>query len=206
MAANEQLCQPIDVLSAWPGFANLPAYEQASLLNVASQRILDWTHRRFASTLLTELYDGHNTATLWLRTTPVITVVSVTIFFNNFDPTQGYQIDNSTGEGWTLYPNTGKLVRGPALGTERFNIWWPKGTQNIQIAYWAGLAAVPDPVIRATVFMVRYLHEQIKVSGIYAGESIGDYSYSLAAASARLGLPDHVVDLLQGYCHEDAIA
>ena len=205
MAAEELLCQPIDVQSAWPAFANLPAYEQASLLNVASQRILNWTRRRFLSALLTELYDGNNTAAIWLKTTPVISVASVLINYNPTDPTQGYSVDNSTGDGWTLYPTSGKLVRGPALGTERFNIWWPRGTQNIQIAYWAGFEAVPDPIIRATVFLVKYLHEQSKVTGIYAGESIGDYSYTLAAASARLGLPDHVVDLCQDYCQNDAL-
>ena len=50
----------------------------------------------------------------------------------------------------------------------RFAPWFPSGSGNVVVQYWAGYASIPDPIIRATSWTVKWLHEQGKVTGIYS--------------------------------------
>jgi hypothetical protein len=197
MSASELLCQPQDVLDAWPAFGNLSATRQTSLINTASQKILNFCRHGFAQTMHDEFHDGRNTSNIWVNARPIIQVAAIIV--------NGNPLDNSdpTSPAWTIYPGEGKIVRGPSVGVARFNWWFPMGTRNIEVIYYAGFASVPDPIVQATVFMVKYLQDQVKVTGIYASESIGDYSYNLNANASVLTLPAHVADLCADYVQDD---
>lgn len=194
--AVEQLAQPADVLAAWPAFGALPASEQASLLSTASQRILSHCRREgFAQAGVTDVLDGTGLARVWLTRKPVITISTVTI--------NGVAVDNTTGSAWSFNSRTGELRRGDGYSGINFAMRYPLGRGNVVVAYWAGYVAVPDPVVRATIWAVRWLSDQLKVSGIYSSESIGDYSYSLNAAAMSLSLPTHIASLLCDFVLDD---
>lgn len=201
--ADEQLCGVDDVVNLpWPAFANLPESRQQSLINVASQQIINYCRRPgFTQTSELELHDGKNTAVLWLRKRPVVGITQIII--------NGEVLDNSDGNAWRVNLKTGKLVRGnswlvtPGYGHPRFGIWWPVGTQNIEVDYWAGFAAVPDPVIEATAFMAHYIYNRARVTSIYQSESLGDYSYTINSTLPKTIVPDYVADLLAPYVQDD---
>ena len=201
MAADEELVTAAEVLDAWPAFGKLSATQQQSLIDTASQKILNFCRRGFASTMLDEFHDGKNQSVIWLKQRPVISINNINV--------NTYALDNSDGTAWSFVAKTGRLTRGnfasiaTGFGDSRFHLWWPTGVQNIEVQYWAGYAAVPDPIIRGTIAEIRYLYERLKVSGIFSAESIGDYSYSLAAVSTKWGLPDQVIDMVMDYVQDD---
>jgi hypothetical protein len=196
MAANELLCQPADVLGAWPAYGLLPATEQTSLINTASQKILNFCRRSyFTQQSVIETLDGTNLSRVWLSQRPVITVATVTI--------NGTALDNTYGDAWTFKPSTGELLRGDGEDDSRFVPWFPKGKQNVVVQYWAGFTTVPDPIIRATIWAVRWLHEQSKISGVFSAERIGDYSYNLNASAQSMTLPTHIAGLCADYVQDD---
>src|ERR1700722_11253944 len=156
MAADELLCQPQDVLDAWPAFGNLSPARQASLINTASQKILDFCRRGFINRYRDEFHDGGNTSSIWVHARPITAVIAILV--------NGNALDNSdpTSPAWTVYPGEGKIVRGPSVGVDRFNWWFPMGTRNIEVQYMAGYASVPDPIVQATVFMCKYLQDPLR--------------------------------------------
>jgi hypothetical protein len=200
MAANELLCTAQDVLDAWPAFGKLTPTRQTSLLNTASQSILDFCRRDgFSQVARDEFHDGRNTSNIFVFYRPIITVTAILI--------NGEELDNSLGDAWTIYHKEGKIVRGPSVGVARFQWWWPMGTKNIEVQYDGGYETVPDKIREATVFMVQYLQNQTKVTGIYTSESLGDYSYTLnPSLGSALTVPAHIADLCANYVQDDCFA
>ncbi len=197
--ADELLCTAQNVSDAWAAFGSLPVGEQTQLIATASQHIINFCRRPFfAQHMETEYLDGKNQSHLWLSLKPVISVAAVSI--------NGEPLDNTAGDAWTFVPGTGKLLRGTGKQDDRFARSWPSGTGNIAVTYWAGFATVPDPVVRAAIMTVRWIYEQGKRPGIYASESIGDYSYSLNQTFLKMPLPDYIAGLLANYVQDDAFA
>lgn len=194
--ATELLAQPADILAAWPAYGALPALQQASLLASASQKILNTTRAwGFFNKTVTQSLNGNGLSRLWLAFKPIITISTVTM--------DGVLLDNTSGYAYSFTPRTGELIRGTGRQDLRFAYRWPHGRQNIVVQYWAGYYAVPDPVVMATVWTVRWLYDQTQQSGIYSSERIGDYSYTLNAAALSLTLPTHIMALLVDYVVDD---
>jgi hypothetical protein len=194
----QPLCQPQDIIDAWPAFGRLPSTRQASLIRTASQKIVNFCRGTdFFPTYHDEFHDGTNGSTIWVYHKPITNVIAILI--------NGNPIDNTglDSPAWTVYPKEGKIVRGPSVGVARFNCWFPMGTRNLEVQYYAGFASVPDPIIQATVFMCKYLQDQLKASGIFASESLGDYSYTLNAVAGAMTVPAHVADLCAEYVMDD---
>ena len=148
---------------------------------------------------MNELHDGNNLTRLWLRRRPVLNVFSITI---NGDP-----VDNSNLDAWGFNVHTGELWRHVGDRDIRFGRWFPRGRQNVQVGYFAGYGEIPSEINRAAIFEVKYLREQIKISGVYTSESIGDYSYNLNIQGVGYGgLPSHVAALCMDYVSDDAFA
>lgn len=200
MAAEEQLCTVTDVLNAWPAFAKVNPTEQAKLCDTASGKILKFCRRAgFIQETMNEFIDGNNLTRVWLSRRPVINVFQITI--------NGELVDNPNNDAWGFNAKTGELWRHLGYHDVRFGRWFPKGRQNIQVGYFAGFGEIPSDINRAAIFYVKYLREQIKASGVYSSESIGDYSYNLNAKALGLaGLPDHVQALCLDYVADDAFA
>ena len=200
MPAEEQLCTISDVVDAWAGFASVSATEQAKLIDTASWKILKFCRRAgFIQETMNEFIDGNNLTRIWLSRRPIINVFSLVI--------NGELVDNSNQDAWGFNAETGELWRHVGQHDIRFGRWFPKGRQNIQAGYFAGFGEVPSPINRAAILLVKYLREQIKVSGIYASESIGDYSYNLnTQANSYGGLPAHVAALCMDFVADDAFA
>jgi hypothetical protein len=209
MAADELTAQPQDVLNMWAGYANLSQYEQTSLLNVASQKIINFCGTTFLQNTYTEDYNGWNNGRIWLRHRPVIMVSQITINNNPSVPNSGTQYLNEYGTDWYFIPKTGELGRGDGMDDQRFNVWFPAGRQNINVTYFAGYPTTPDPVVRATCYYVRYLYERgtSKAMGIFSSESIGDYSYTLNTPMVNLlTMPAQCAELLAEYVQDDVFA
>lgn len=193
---TEQLALPIDVQSAWAGFQNLSLYRQTSLLSTASRKILNFCRREhFVQQTLDEFYNGQNHPRIWLRHKPIVSVMSVKV--------NGVALDNTYGDTWCFDSKKGSLIRGTNLMEMRFNPWFPRGTQNVEVVYWAGFPEVPPDIVEATVQYVRYLSEQIKITGIFSEEDIGDYSYKLNTAASSMTLPKHIANLCADYVQDD---
>lgn len=195
-------CTVQDVVDCcdWPAFANLSASAQARKINAASREADKFCRRPFgfSQQSVTETFSGRNNARLYLRLRPVITVSAVTV---NQCP-----LDNTYGDAWTFTPDTGLLVRGQGLDDTRFVPWWPSGEANIQVTYWGGYAAYPDDLVMGTAYMVRYLHEQGRVPGVYASESIGGWSGTLNPRALEMTVPPHVAARWAEFVIEDAFA
>lgn len=190
------LALPSDVLAAWPGYGALPASEQTALLGTASRRILNFCRRSdFLQLMDTEYLDGKGLPRLWLSRRPVITVAAITI--------NGDAIDNTSGLAWGFNPRTGELWLSAGRDDQRFSRRFPHGKRNVAVEYWSGYSSVPEPVNRATIWAVKWLSEQVKVSGVYSAERIGDYNYTLNAAAFSLTLPAHITSLLVDYVQDD---
>lgn len=208
MAASELTCQPQDVTNAWPQFANLPPYEQTSLINVASQAVVNYCRRNFGQQTYNDYLDGRNTATLYLSQKPVVSVSQIVVNADPSVPGSGWILTNADGNDWVLYPTEGKIVRGPSIGIARFNWWFPMGTRNVVVTYWAGYSTIPDPVTRATVLMVKYLHDLTRFNPLFQSKSLGDYSYTLGnlmSITDGTTVPGYVADLLAPYVQDGAI-
>jgi hypothetical protein len=192
--------QPADVVAgcAWPAFAALPANAQTLLINSASKKI-DQTCRRpfgLAQQSITEVKSGRNTAALWLKLLPVVSVQAITL--------NGTALDNTFGDAWTFHPGTGKVVRGDGQDDTRFVPWWPAGEENIIVQYWGGYSPIPDEIVLGTAYLVRYYYERGKVSGIYSQEAIADWSGTLNAMNLTGAVPEHVMALIADYVIDDA--
>ena len=197
MAATELLCTQTDVINAWAFFATLTPYEQNSLINVASQRVYNRLNvTGVGYNVKTEVYSGENVQRIWLTCLPVISILSVTL--------NGDQLINTYGDEYGFDPTTGELWRGDGMDDQRFAPWFSKGSDNVTVQYFGGYASTPDPLIRGTVFMVKYIWEQGKVSGVYSSESLGDWSGTLNTTNLHGGLPPHVEAMIYDYVRADA--
>lgn len=193
-------CQPSDVqdICSWPSFGQLSSTQQTRLINAASTRVDSHCQRPFGFTqqVVTETFDGKNQPSIYLSLRPVVEVMSVTV--------NGYALDNAYGNAWTVNPKTGRLVRSDGLDWPRFGAFFPAGTQNIAIQYWGGFNPVPDEIVIATGYLCKWLHEQGKLSGLFAEEAIGDYSYKLRDKILSQTLPEHIAALLAPFVQQDA--
>lgn len=202
-------CTDQDVIDccAWPAWAQQPDTARSRLINTATSKVDRFCRRGFVDATgaeiqgfpqqsVTETFDGHGQSKLWLSLRPVITVTSVTI--------NGDALDNSNNDAWTLTPGNGRLVRGDGHQDSRFDDRWLSSSSGIVVQYWGGYLTLPDQVVTATAYLVRYLYERGKVSGIFDSESIGDYSYKLAQIATNMTVPQHVADLLADFVQDDA--
>ena len=204
--ADEILCSAQNVTDAWPGFSSLTPSRQTSLIASASQLVHNHCRRWFTQTLWTETFDGNNQPRLWLSHRPVGSVQSVTV--------NGDSLDNSDSTGWTVNPGTGELVRGNGLDDVRFPEWFPAGSRNVSVVYWAGYVIppnagspqLPDPVIEATVKTAKWLWDldQTGGSGVMSSERIGSYQYSRADQRLVNGLPGHIAVIVENYVQDEA--
>lgn len=199
--AVEQLATVDEVTAIWSGFANIPSPAQQSLINTASQKILNFLRRPgIAPATQNELKDGTNTSILWLDMRPVISITTVTV--------NGEVVDNGDGLAWVVDTKQGKLVRGSSLvlvsgfGDPRFQRWWPKGTQNILVQYQAGFTDT-DAIKMGVAFYCQFLRNRLSASGVFSSESLGDYSYTLNATATKWGIPSNVLDLILDYVQDD---
>lgn len=197
--AQTPYCTDQDVIDccAWPRWAQAAATARARLIAAASGKV-DAHCRRpygFAQQVVAETLDGRGLSTLWLRHRPVVEVMSVAI--------DGQALDNTAGDAWTVDGPKGRLVRGAGTRDRRYAYRFPRGSGNVVVQYWGGYRDLPDQVVAATAFLVKYLYEQGKASGIYSDESIGDYSYTLREAALAQTVPPHVGALLADYVQDD---
>lgn len=195
-------CTAQDVVDCcdWPAFGNLSTSAQARKINAASSRVDEVCRRPFGfgSQSVTEVFSPRNQSAVYLTLRPVQQVMTVTL--------NGTALDNSLGDAWTFHPGTGRLVRGDGQDDPRFAPWWPSGDRNLAVQYWGGYQALPDDLVMATAYMVRWLHERGRVAGIYASESVGGWSGTLAGDDLSQTVPPHVMALLSDYVIEDAFA
>ena len=193
-------CQPSDVIDicSWPTFASLSSTQQTRLINAASTRVDSHCRRPFgfSQQVVTETIDGKNQPSIYLALRPVVQILGVTI--------NSYSLDNTLGNAWTVNPNSGRLVRSDGLDWPRFGAFFPAGLQNVAVQYWGGYNPVPDEIVTATAWICRWLQDQGKLSGLFAEEAIGDYSYKLRDKIISQTLPEHIAALLAAYVQEDA--
>ena len=174
-----------EVLAAWPGLAAIDEAEQAELIAVANAAVNDALRRDVLLAERTERHSGRNRSRIWLKVRPVVAVASVAI--DGIGAVDEYRLD----------PETGELVRGPNRGDPRFGPWFPRGVRNVEVVYTGGYDPVPPPIKRAVILTARRIHDAGGVSGVYASESIGDYSYTLGDGSSAV--PDAALRLLRPY-------
>ena len=58
---------------------------------------------------------------------------------------------------------------------------FPKGKQNVFVAYTGGYSTIPDDLQQACIEVAQQLHQQISQDANLRAESLGDYSYTLAS-------------------------
>ena len=170
------------ILASWPG---LPTAGRDDLVEDANAAVRDWLRRDILLADRVERYNGPGLPELFLRARPVVSIDRVSID------------DWGDQASWTVDPAVGVLYLGGRRGDPRFATRWPRGVQNVEVAYSAGLAAVPPPVRRAVVLTAQRLYEAGEKTGYMTSESIGDYSYTLA--DGLHAVPDVAQGLLVRY-------
>lgn len=190
--------QDVADLCSWPRFGQLSPSAQGRLIAAASGKLDEAMRRPYglAQQVVTETLDGRGLSTLWLALRPVITVMSVTV--------DGQALDNTNGDAWTFDGPKGLLVRGSGLRDRRYAYRFPRGTGNVVVQYWGGYSPIPDQVVVAAAWMVKYLYDQGKVSGIYSEESIADWSGTLNPTLLAGTVPSHIMAMLADYIQDDA--
>lgn len=196
---GDPYCQAQDVIDCcnWPRFGQLPASAQARLLAAATTRVDRVTRRTYGywAQSVIETISGRNGPALWLKCLPVSVVAAVTV--------NGQSLDNTYGTAWSVSARTGKLVRGSGLDDTRFVPWFPAGENNITVQYAGGYQTLPDDLVLGTAYLVRYLFDRGRTSGVWSEESIADWSGTLNPALASGTLPPHVMDQLSSYVIDD---
>lgn len=164
-----------------------------ALISEASDLIEAWCNRTFAFAAdLVESHDGGDVARIWLRRPPIASVTSVVL--------NGTAIDNTDGYAWTIQPDTGELRRGPPWGDVRFCARFPRGLQNVVVAYAGGFTTIPPRVQRATKILVKHLAESSRATGLYRREKLASYEYEINPDGE--GLPRSVLRLIEGFVLE----
>ena len=176
--------QAVPELASLIGRADL-----ASTIAAASELIEAAVGRPLTRATVTEVHDGPGTPRLWLRRTPVASVTSVTV--------NGTALDNTGGAAWTLQAATGRLSRGAGTDDPAFAAPWPRGAGNVSVVYSGGPDPVPERAKRACLALLKHAVDVVRRSGAYKGETIGDYSYTLADLSPE-ALPASVEVWLKG--------
>lgn len=193
-------CLDQDVIDAcsWPGFGRLSQSARDRLIGAASDKVDDITRRTygFGYGTATQLFSGTGQPSLQLSLRPVADVLSVTI--------DGRSLDNSDGTAWLLDKESGRLDRGRGYVDPRFARRWPPGEDNISVQYVGGYMTIPNLIVVATAFLVRYLYDQGTISGAITQESIGGYTRSIREQSLAAGVPGHVLGLLEGFIEDEA--
>lgn len=179
-----------EVTAAWADFADLAANERAALIDVASEVIAQHTGRDWTTSASTsETLSGDGSRWLFLKRYPASSVASVVVNGTTLASTN-----------YTLLPDEGIVVRGDTKDDPRSSCGWDRGTRNIVVTYTGGYAAVPDPVKRAAILLVKNLSQQTDL-GAFKREKIGDYEYELAGTEVTTfgRLPTLVEALLAPY-------
>lgn len=161
----------------------------ARLVSSASQAVEAYCGRTFAVATYTERHDGRGLSRVWLRQRPVIEVTSVSA--------DGYALDNTSGDAWTLDPDTGELLWGNGFDDPRFAPRFARGSRNIEVVYSAGFDPIPEAVATAAILTAKWLADRTGASGAFQSERIGDYSYTLATQAGLL--PDAAEVMLASY-------
>jgi hypothetical protein len=75
------------------------------------------------------------------------------------------------------------------------------GVQNIFVDYTAGFATIPNDLEGACLILAKLLYDQAKKDLAVQSETLGDYSYSLAAAGAEasIGVPAIIAPVIGYY-------
>lgn len=164
-------------------------------------------------------YSGTGTSRLILRQRPVRSITSIYVdasgrWGQNPDGsfatatllTAGtdYALDLDAYNGSANVSMKGIVVRignvWPALRTYNRG-WITPGVEpqrgNIKVAYVAGYSSVPSDIVQAAALWVSHIRNIQPKGGTLSSESLGSYSYSLAAMTG--GMPAEVRMLLSGY-------
>lgn len=164
----------------------------ARLVSSASQAVERYCNRTFAVDTYTERHDGRGLSRIWLRQRPVVSVAAVS--------SDGYDLDNTSGDAWTFNPDTGELLWSNGLDDPRFAARFARGFRNVEVTYTAGFDPIPEPVATAVILTARWLADRMNASGAFQSERIGDYSYTLATQAGVLS--DAAEMLLASYVQD----
>lgn len=154
----------------------------AAVIAQAQDGAEEWCGRGFDSAARTEYYSGTGTTDMSLRTTPVTTLTSVSYLSSVSAGVASF----TAFDGGTYYfdGDSGLLVRYSAFDAfDDANPVWPDGTRNIKVVYTAGYSTIPDGLKLAGFRLIDYLRDMRGKSGGLQSESMGSYSYTLAAVS-----------------------
>jgi len=161
----------------------------------ASSAVESFCRRTFASTAHTETRDGTGLDHIYLWETPITALTSVTIT----DTSDGSEDSISTDE-FQYDEDTGKLRFKPWTdGASRVWDYFPSGFQNLSIAYTAGYSTIPEVVQEATAQLAAAYANTGNRDASMQSESIGGYSYTIAATVGAGGIPKAVAAMLAPY-------
>ena len=145
---------------------------------------------------VTEYYSGGVTS-LILDNTPIvspITSIIETYGQTNYTLTEITLGSSNTGFGFTVDYTIGRIVRRAYNAEAMF----PIGTNNVQVIYTAGLAAVPANVRLATLMLVQHLWGTSQLNKNGARPSLGgDDSFTQNPFGSGFAVPNRVRELLQ---------
>lgn len=137
----------------------------AQLIAQNSKRIEAYCQRHFASSTLTDDFNGTGTNSLVLATRPLTQLTSVKIDCARSFPAES-EIDT---EELSLDSEAGIITRIDNI--------FPRGVRNVRVVYVAGFSTVPDDINLACIKLAAasYAHAKSGADGIKS-ERIGEYS------------------------------
>jgi hypothetical protein len=160
----------------------------ANLVEAACAFVERYCKRTFGlTTFAAERHDGGGENALFVNGFPVVAVEKVTITAADGSETE------VAGEHVAFAEATGEIRFKEGAAYAAF----PRGFQNVAVAYTAGFADVPGDVVEAAAEVAAWLHSRAGLDGISA-EKLGDYSRSIDLESIEK-LPGTVRRILAFY-------
>jgi len=167
----------IQIKAGWTVPAGMNDSILENLLSYAETMINKWTNDNFEQNSLELIVDGSGTEVLWLGKWTPLRCISVSkiedVEYNSEFDTDWYKV----------YERYLRMVEYPEVRAGIDAGIWPEGALNIKITGVFGWQAVPSPINRATILLVRLLAESDSSGSSpfkkkMKSEKIGDYSYT----------------------------
>jgi len=159
----------------WLGITVATAAQDAALtglivrMQAVIERELDWYFD--VARAVTEYFDGHERATLFLRQPPV--------------DAEDVVVSTRTGVGYTDWE---ELILGTDYEVDQRKLihasYWPYGGRNIKAEYQEGFTVPPGDIVQVLLESLEDRVITAAAAGATDSETLGDYSYNLGDVSA----------------------
>ena len=137
-----------------PALSNVNTTLLQEVLQAATEAVEDYCDREFEYRSRTEVHDGKDSDTLWLKVVPVSSITSITITEADGD-TEALTISTDV----VYNAETGAVTFGPD-NDSTYTRWPDAYPRNVSVVYVGGYTTVPDAIQQAVILVTIQILKQ----------------------------------------------